>query len=99
MTPTFHLKILSYYQNENVYKKNRPKNINFWTNGEQFCAISYLAQFWPFLSKFLHVISNYTYQQVTNSNGGSNMATLMVSSMGATESDMPWEVVLSMLRK
>ena len=35
MIPTFHFKILSYYQNEDVYKKV----FIFWTNGEQFCAI------------------------------------------------------------
>ena len=65
--------------------------------------ISYLAQFWKFLSEFWHVISNYTYQQVINSNMGSNMAPLMVSGggplkppppVGATESDRPWEIGL-----
>ena len=83
MTPTFYVKILSYYQKGDVYKKNRPKNIYFWTNGTQFCTIkffwvvprnffkiSYLAPFWKFLSEFWRVISNYTYQQVINSNMG-----------------------------
>ena len=108
MTPTFYVKILSYYQKRDVYKKTRQKNIHFWTNGKQFCMIniffvepqnflniSYLAQFSKFLSEFWHVISNYTYQQVINSNMGSNMAPLMVSRgglwgpppVGATESD------------
>ena len=44
-----------------------------------------------FLLEFLHVISNYTFEQVVFSNKGSIMAPLMV---GATESDMPWEVGL-----
>ena len=89
-------------------QKTRPKNIHFWTNGKQFCTIdiffglaskflkiSYLAQFWIFFSHFLHVISNYTYHQIINSNMGSNIAPLIVSGggafrpppVGATESD------------
>ena len=67
--------------------------------------ISCLTQFWKFLSEFWHVISNYTYQQVINSNMGSNMAPIMVSRgggplrppVGATESDMPWEVGLTLV--
>ena len=37
-----------------------------------FFKISYLAPFWKFLSKYLHVISNHSYQQVTNDHMGSN---------------------------
>ena len=75
----------------------------FFVEPQNFLNISYLAQFSKFLSEFWHVISNYTYQQVINSNMGSNMAELMVSMgggplrpppMGATESDTPWEVGL-----
>ena len=55
-----------------------------------------------FSSEFSYVISNYSYQQVVNSNMGSNMAPLMVSGggplrpppMGATESDRSWEIGL-----
>ena len=94
-----------------MFTKTRPKNTHFWTDGKQFCAtlifwvepknffkISYLAQFRKFLSEFYHVTSNYTFEQVINSNIGSNMAPLMVSrgaSEGATESDMPWKVGLN----
>ena len=73
-------------------QKTRPKNIYFWTNGEQFCTIkknlgfalkflkiSYFAQFWKKISEFWHVISNHTQQQGMNSIMGSNMAPLMVS--------------------
>ena len=56
---------------------------------EILLKISYLAQFWKFLSEFLYV---YTYQQVISSNNGSNMAPV-----GATESDMPWEVGLKIV--
>ena len=67
-----------------------------------FLKNSYLTQFSKFLSEFWHVISNFTYQQVINSNMGSNMAPLMVSregplmppAMGATESDRSWEIGL-----
>ena len=31
---------LSYYQNKDVYKKTRSKNIQFWTDEEQFCVIN-----------------------------------------------------------
>ena len=85
-------------------QKTRPKNIHFWTNGEQFCTIeffwiepqiffkiSYLAQFWKFLSEFCYLISNYTYQQVINSIMGSNMAPLMVSMGGGLRPPPPWE--------
>ena len=75
MTPTFHFKILLYYQKEDVYKKTDRKIFIY---GQM--AISYLAQVWKSLTKFLHVICN--------SNRGSNM-------VGATESDMPWEAGLS----
>ena len=44
--------------------------------------VSYLAQFQKMLSKFLYVIFNYNFQQVTNSNRGSNMTPLMVSREG-----------------
>ena len=47
------------------------------------------------------MISNYTYQQIINSNMRSNMAPLMVSRgghMGDTESGMPWEIGLSIMR-
>ena len=46
----------------------------------KFFKISYLAQFSKFLSEFWHVISNYTYQQVINSNMGSNMVPLILAS-------------------
>ena len=50
----------------------------------------------------VHMISNYTYQQATKSNRGSNMTPLMISwrpipphPPGATKSKMPWELALT----
>ena len=45
-----------------------------WTS--KWFKISYLAHFWNFFSKFLHVISYYTYQQVI-CNKGSNQILLL----------------------
>ena len=48
--PLFHFKIHSNYQKEDVYKKTRPKNINFWANGEHFVQRAFfglrLNNFW-----------------------------------------------------
>ena len=52
-------------------------------------------------SKFLHMISNYTNQQIVIGNNRSNLAAKLVSwgplrphPVGSTESDMMWEVGL-----
>ena len=92
MTHSFYVKILSYFQNEDVYKKLDQKififermarnfvwSPFFWVEPRNFFKISYITQFLKFLSELLHVITNYTYQQVINSNLGSNMAPLIVS--------------------
>ena len=98
MTPTFHYKYPFIPSKWGCLQNTSSKNNDFWANGEQFsaikkkfdwaswynCKILYFTQFWKFLSEVLHVISNYTYQQVSNSNHGSNMAPLIVS-RGASE--------------
>ena len=63
---------------------NLVRSKKIWIEPHDIFKILYFAQFWKFLSEVLHVISNYTYQQVSNSNHGSNMAPLMVS-RGASE--------------
>merc|ERR1711872_37260 len=82
--PHFYVKILSYYQKGDVYKKTRPMDEWQAILYDQIflgCASKFVknfAQFWKFLSEFWRVISDYTYQQVINSIMGSNMAPLMV---------------------
>ena len=83
--PHFSLKILSYYQIEDVYKKldqkififgrmtsNFMRPSFFWVEPQNLIKISYLAKCLNFLSEFLHVVSNYTYEQVVFSNKGVN---------------------------
>ena len=70
----------------------------FWLSLEISLKSSVSLNFSKFLSKFLHVISSYTYEQISDM--GSNMYPLMVSKappppVGDTESDMPWEVGLT----
>ena len=47
---------------------------------------------WNFFPNFCMWSLIITYQQVTYIDMGSNMASLMISPMGATESDMLWEM-------
>ena len=64
---------------------------HFWVEPQKYVKILLYYQFLKFLSEFWHVISNYTYQQVMNSNMGSNMAPLMVSRGGGHNGPPPWE--------
>ena len=81
----FHFKFLSYYQNEDVQKTTHQKIFNFGLMVSNFAQSTFfLAQILKFLSKLSLVISNYTCQQVTTCNRGSNKDLLMVS-RGASE--------------
>ena len=81
MTPLFISNSFHTVKMRMFTKYQRGKYSVFSTNDEPFCAIknfivepqnflklSYLPQFWKFLSILLHMISNFTYQKATNSN-------------------------------
>ena len=54
----------------------------FGVEPQQFLHNSYLTQFCKILFKILHVMPNYTFQRVSNSNRESNM-TLLKGNIGA----------------